>query len=229
MSIVLAVVVAFSPPIAAGVMPPDAAHAPETRTHEGIPSFAATSDGGRMWATWYASPTGGEDSNNYIVLATSVDNGRNWREVFVYDPDGEGPLRAFDPEIWVAPDGRFRWTWTERVSPLAAECTDKYAGVFADPKADRLMMAEFDAEKEPNVATLSSPGAVREIARGVMMCKPTVLKNGDWLLPVSHWGEAPSACVYASVDGGRTFVGGYGVRLDCHRYNERPKHLKVGF
>lgn len=23
--------------------------------------------------------------------------------------------------------------------------------------------------------------------------------------------------------------GGYRVRLDCHRYNERPKHLKVGF
>jgi len=21
----------------------------------------------------------------------------------------------------------------------------------------------------------------------------------------------------------------YRVRLDCHRYNERPKHLKVGF
>ena len=67
---------------------PDAAHAPGTRTHVGIPSFAASSANGRMWATWYASPTGGEDSNNYLVLATSEDGGRNWREVLVYDPDG---------------------------------------------------------------------------------------------------------------------------------------------
>ena len=209
----LAAVVAFALPIAAVVMPPDAAHAPETRTHEGIPSFAASHTSGRMWVTWYASPTGGEDSNNYLVLATSMDDGKSWREVLVYDPDGEGPLRAFDPEIWVAPDGRLRWTWSERMSPLAAKCKNKYAGGSANPKNDRLMMVELDAEKEPNVAVLSSPGAVREIARGVMMCKPTVLKNGDWLLPVSHWGEAPSACVYASIDGGRTFVERGGVTL----------------
>ena len=213
MSIVLAVVVvAFSPPIAAGVMQPDAAHAPETRTHEGIPSFAASPSNGRMWATWYASPTGGEDSNNYLVLATSADDGKSWREVLVCDPDGEGPLRAFDPEIWVAPDGRFRWTWTERVSPLAAECTDKYVGVFADPKADRLMMAEFDAEKEPNVATLSSPGAVREIARGVMMCKPTVLKNGR---PGEPGKGRSDMTAYLSVDDGKTWP--YSLVLDAGR------------
>ena len=192
---------------------PDAAHAPGTRTHEGIPSFAASSANGRMWATWYASPTGGEDSNNYLVLATSEDGGRNWREVLVYDPDGAGPLRAFDPEIWVAPDGRLRWTWTERVSPLAAEAKNKYAGCGADPKNDRLVMAELDADVEPDVGALASPGNVREIARGVMMCKPLVTKNGDWILPVAHWGEAPSACVYASNDGGRTFVERGGVTL----------------
>ena len=212
-TLLFATAVALSLPLVAGVMSPDAAHAPWTRTHEGIPSFAASPSNGRMWATWYASPTGGEDSNNYLVLATSADDGKSWREVLVCDPDGEGPLRAFDPEIWVAPDGRLRWTWTERMSPLAAKCANKYAGGCADPKNDRLMMVELDAEKEPNVAALSSPGAVREIARGVMMCKPTVLKGGDWLLPVSHWGEAPSACVYASVDGGRTFVERGGVTL----------------
>ena len=212
-TLLFATAVALSLPLEAGAMSPDAAHAPGTRTHEGIPSFAASPASGRMWATWYASPTGGEDSNNYLILATSTDDGKSWREVIVYDPDGEGPLRAFDPEIWIAPDGRLRWTWTERVSPLAAEAKSKYVGCWADPKNDRLMMAELDAEKESGIAMLSLPGAVREIARGVMMCKPTVLKNGDWLLPVSHWGEAPSACVYASIDGGRTFVERGGVTL----------------
>jgi len=36
------------------------------RTFQGIPSLAR-SPGGRLWAVWYASPSGGEDRNNYII------------------------------------------------------------------------------------------------------------------------------------------------------------------
>ena len=189
---------------------PDAAHAHATRTHEGIPSIAVSAKNGRMWCTWYASPTGGEDSNNYVILATSADDGRTWKEVLVADPDGVGPVRAFDPEVWIAPDGRLRWTWSERVAPLAATLKDKYAGAGASPKNDRLMMVELDAEHEPRANALPKP---RQIARGVMMCKPTVLMDGTWLLPVSHWYEAPSACVVASTDGGKTFTERGGVTL----------------
>lgn len=188
--------------------PPDAAHARSTRRHEGIPSLAVSAKNGRMWCTWYGGPTAGEDSNNYVVLATSADGGTTWREVLVADPDGEGPVRAFDPEVWIAPDGRLRWTWSERVAPLAAESSNAYSGCAADPKNDRLMMAELDAENTP----AGSP-EVRDIARGVMMCKPTVRADGTWLLPVSHWYEAPSACVVASADGGKMFTERGGVTL----------------
>ena len=50
-----------------------------------------------------------------------------------------------------------------------------------------------------------------------MMYKPTVLADGTWLFPVAHWGEAPSASVYASVDGGRTFEERGGVTLPQER------------
>ena len=80
------------------VAPPDAEHSAATRRHTGIPSVAVAK-GGRLWVTFYGSPTGGEDSNNYCTLATSADGGRSWADVLVADPDGLGPKRAFDPEI----------------------------------------------------------------------------------------------------------------------------------
>ena len=198
----------------AAVIAPDAEHAVSTRRHEGIPSVAVSERNGRMWCTWYAGPTAGENADNYVVLATSADGGENWREVLIADPDGRGPVRAFDPEIWLAPDGRLRWTWTERVAPLTSATDDLFAGAKADAAQDRLMCVELGAEDEPDAASLAAP---RQIARGVMMCKPTVLKDGTWLFPVAHWREAPSACVYASRDGGKTFVELGGVTLPQKR------------
>ena len=186
---------------------PDAAHSAASRRHTGIPSLAVA--GGRLWVTYYGSPTGGEDSNNYCVLTTSADGGETWTDALVADPDGEGPVRAFDPEVWASPDGRILWTWTDRVAPLAAVATNANAGGLADPKKDRLMCLDFDARRVP-----SAQGLVpRQLARGVMMCKPAVLSDGTWLFPSAHWYEAPSACFYASADRGASFALRGGVTL----------------
>jgi hypothetical protein len=172
-------------------------HHVNNRAHVGIPSVAVSPKNDRMWATWYAGVTPGEDSNNYVVLATSADRGQTWKEVLIADPDGLGPKRAFDPEVWVAPDGLLRWTWTERVAPLQAECDSAYAGCGADPRNDELMMTTLSAEDEPSGA----PPAPVRIGRGVMMCKPIVAADGRWLFPVAHWREEPSACILSTTNG----------------------------
>lgn len=201
---------AFLPlPVFGGYLsPPDMGHSAESRRHTGIPSVAVAPNG-RLWVAWYGSPTGGEDSNNYCTLATSDDNGRSWRDVVVADPDGSGPKRAFDPEVWISPQGKLVWTWTERVSPLAAESPFANAGCLADPKDDRLMCVEMASDSLP-CPPYPEP---RQIARGVMMCKPAVAGDGTWLFPVAHWTEAPSACFYASTDCGKTFSFRGGVTL----------------
>ena len=188
-----------------------------SRRHEGIPSIAVSPANGRMWVTWYASATGAEDAGNYAILSTSADGGKTWREVAHADPDGDGPLRAFDPELWISPDGKLRWFWTERIAPVSTAGADPYAGAKASAAEDRLMMATLDAEREPD----ELPVAVR-IARGVMMCKPIVLRDGAWLLPVANWQEERSSGFVRSDDGGRTFryLGGASMPKEDREFDE---------
>ena len=103
----------YTPPKYIG--PPLPLHAETNRAFQGIPSMAVT-PGGRLWVTWYAGPTPGEDHNNYVILYTSGDNGATWQTVLVVDPDQTGPVRAFDPQIWMAPDGKLRLAWAQSES-----------------------------------------------------------------------------------------------------------------
>ena len=192
------------------VKAPTAEYAPETRKISLVSSVAISPSGNRMWATWYAGITDGEDSNNYCVLATSVDGGDSWKEVLIADPDGKGPYRDFDPEVWVAPDGKLRWTWTER--PTLLRTDDKKTRYPDRPhglESDCLTMLTLDAETEP-VAPFPKAQAV---GVGVMMCKPVALKSGRWLFPSAHWRVEKSAHVYATDDCGQTFVDVGGATL----------------
>ncbi len=198
-------------PLARGAEPePDAAleappvvvetgseYAPDTRPFQGIPGIAAA-PGGRLWATWYGGGPS-EGPENYVMLATSADGGTTWSGVkLVIDPPG--PVRAFDPVLWVDPAGKLWLFWAQGWSHW-----DGRAGVWA------IMTEEPDAE-DPK---WSEP---RRLCDGIMMNKPTVLASGEWLLPVAIWGKAGNSRhrnfdltdrgprVVVSEDGGKTFA-----------------------
>ena len=175
------------PLLPAKVFPPDAYHGVDNRAHVGISSLAVSPRTGRMWATWYGGVTPAEDHNNYCVLSTSADGGKTWKEVLVADPDGGRPRRTFDPEVWISPDGKLRWTWADRDGSGSVN--------------DQLWMLTLDAESEPS-ADVPPP---QYVGSGVMMCKPLLLSNGTWLFPLAKWQQEMSSCVYASDDGGKTF------------------------
>ncbi|MDR1879906.1 MAG: glycoside hydrolase [Tannerellaceae bacterium] len=175
-------------------------YAEGNRKFTGIPSFAITA-GGRMWATWYAGMTPDEDDNNYVVLATSGDGGDTWEEVLVVDPDGKGPVRAFDPELWISPDNTLWLFWAQAV---------KHDGSVSGVWTIRTKEVE---RKNP---VWSSP---ERLTDGIMMCKPTVLSNGDWVLPVSTWMTAESAKAVVSTDRGKT----WNVRGAC----DIPEHERT--
>ena len=146
-------------------------YSPQSRKFTGIPSMAV-SPNGRMWATWYAGVMAGEDNNNYVVLSTSADGGNTWEEVLVIEPDGEGPLRAFDPQLWIAPDYSLWFFYAIG----GRRNTD-------DP-VETWFMRTDDPDNKNAVWSIQ-----RILSSGVMMNKPTVLNSGEWLFPVAHWGD----------------------------------------
>ncbi|MEY4686487.1 MAG: hypothetical protein RIR76_510 [Verrucomicrobiota bacterium] len=200
---------------------PGAAYGAATRPFQGIPGMAR-SPGGRLWATWYAGGTD-EGPDNYVALATSTDDGRTWSEIqAVIDPPGD--VRAYDPTLWIDPQGRLWWFYAQ-----SFRWWDGRAGVWAV------------TTDEPDKA---SPrwSAPRRLADGIMMNKPTVLRNGDWLLPISIWTQEPAkdpkharyvpapnrkwdaarvgAHVYRSADRGATFSQVGSVRIPGPLFDE---------
>ncbi|MCS6851737.1 MAG: glycoside hydrolase [Gemmataceae bacterium] len=180
-------------------------HAPTNRAFQGIPSLAVAPRG-RFWATWYAGVTPAEDQNNYVVLATSGDGGKSWQEVLTVDPDGPGPARAFDPELWVSPDGRLFFFWAQ----MDRTRRDTQLGVWL------LETTEPDAAQP----TWLQP---RRLGDGVMMCKPITLSTGEWVLPISRWRDHDhSAQMVVSRDRGKTWTvrGGCNVPRAVRNYDE---------
>ncbi len=185
--------------------PPLPEHAVTNRAFQGIPSLAVA-PGGRLWATWYAGVTPGEDSNNYVVLSTSGDGGATWTEVLIVDPDAAGPIRSFDPEVWISPDRRLFFSW----SHMDKSRHDVELGVWC------IETGEPDAANP----AWSKP---RRLNDGVMMCKPLVLSSGEWLLPISTWREHDnSAQMIVSADAGKTWSlrGGCNVPVADRQFDE---------
>lgn len=163
---------------------PGSEYSDSVRMFQGIPGLERSANG-RLWACWYGGGTG-EDRFNYIMLVTSEDDGKMWSSLkLVLDPDGDGPVRAFDPCLWHDPAGRLWLFWAQRADGVMPQ-------LFA--------MSTGDASVADPV--WSKP--VR-IADGIMMNKPTVAADGGWLLPTALWKREGSSRVVRSADQGKTW------------------------
>ncbi|QDT27911.1 BNR/Asp-box repeat protein [Gimesia panareensis] len=153
---------------------PGPEYADNTRMFQGIPGMERAANG-RLWALWYAGGTG-EGELNYVVLVTSGNDGKTWSgPKVVIDPPG--PVRAYDPTLWRDPSRRLWLFWAQ-----SYRWWDGRSGVWA--------ITTDDADKEN--PTWSAP---RRLCNGIMMNKPTVLSNGDWLLPVAVWKQPAKASI----------------------------------
>lgn len=165
------------------LLEPGPEYGDRVRRFQGIPGIERAANG-RLWATWYGGGRG-EDRYNYVLLATSGDDGRTWtKPLLVVDPDGDGPVRAFDPCLWHDPGGRLWLFWAQRPGGTAA------LWAIATDQSDR------------QDAAWSAP---RFLADGILMNKPLVASDGRWLLPVANWHHEGSCGVVASADQGRTW------------------------
>lgn len=145
---------------------PGVEYSAERRLWQGIPGIERTQQG-RLLATWYS---GGETEGpeNYVLLVSSDDDGGTWSNPFlVIDPPF--PVRAFDPVLWHDPKGVLWWFWSQSYGLF-----DGRAGVWA-------------VRCSNSSASTLSWSEPRRLFDGVMMNKPTVLRNGTWLASGAVW------------------------------------------
>ena len=95
--------------------------------------------------------------------------------------------RAMSANVWIDPQGRLWLFWGQSVG-----LQDGRFGVWA------IVTDDPDAA-EPKWS------APRRLGDGILLNKPTVFENGDWLLPASVWKADNSINVLASSDQGKTF------------------------
>ena len=160
------------------------------RLYQGVPGLARDAKSGRLWATWYSGGRG-ESKENYVVVVTSGDDGVTWTEpVLVIDPPNT--VRTSDSCLWTTPDGRLLLFYTQ--NEAAKQLHDGRWGVW------------FTFCEQPGRADSTWTKPVR-MCDGIMLNKPTVLRDGTWLLPVAHWyNRAHGAGIVRSRDAGRTYT-----------------------
>lgn len=133
----------------------------ENRLWQGIPSIEVTKRG-RIFVTFYSGETA-ETLGNYAVLVKTDDQKTFSEPIAVAFEEGH---RCYDPCLWIDPMGRLWFTWS--CAPEQAV----YGVVCDDPDADILRWS-----------------AVKRIGNDVMMNKPIVRKNGEWLFPIAVWAK----------------------------------------
>lgn len=169
-------------------------YADESRIFQGIPGIEV-SQGGHYFIVFY---TGGatEGNGNFLLLYRSSDGNDYGKAFIAVIPPAEN-VRCYDPCLWISPDRKLNLFWAQSCGWYDGRC-GVWRSVCDDPDAEVLHFSEPE-----------------RIANGVMMNKPTVLKNGSWLLPCAVWGCCNSefnylpserfSNVYRSTDGGKTF------------------------
>jgi hypothetical protein len=164
------------------------------RLYQGVQGIARDDKSGRLWATWYSGGRG-ESKENYVVVVTSHDDGVTWTEpVLVIDPPNN--VRTSDSCLWTTPDGRLMLFYTQ--NDATKHLHDGRWGVW-------LSVCE-----QPDRADSAWSKPIR-ICDGLMLNKPTVLRDGAWLLPVANWyNRTHGAGIVRSTDHGKTYswIGG---------------------
>lgn len=175
---------------------------------------------GRLWACWVGN---GDNPNGFFMLATSDDDGATWSKTRLVidptDPPHAPQRRALVGNLWTDPLDRL-WLFF-----------DQSLGYFDGRAGDWFIRCD-----NPDAADPEWTKPVR-FADGCTLNKPTILANGDWLLPVSLWPREvirPAllkeahhdldpirmANVFASTDQGKTWQRRGGVAVPETNFDE---------
>jgi predicted neuraminidase len=142
---------------------------------------------GRLWGCWTGT---GDKKDGYFLLATSEDGGATWSKprlaVGARMELAQKLSGALVGNLWTDPKGRLWLFFDQQLGDARERITNWFIRCDDPDSAD---------------PSWSQPV---QFAEGCTLNKPTVLKSGDWLLPVSDW-QKKTARVFASTDEGASW------------------------
>ena len=169
---------------------------------------------GRLWAAWVGN---GDSPNGFFMLSSSDDGGKSWSKPRVVIDPADGNFESNGSQIAYTRRALVGNLWTDPLGRLWC-FSDQSLGYFDGRCGDWYIRCD-----DPDAAEPVWTKPVR-FADGCTLNKPTVLGNGDWLIPVSLWtrdrisGPGTSkeahhdldairmANVFASTDHGKTWT-----------------------
>lgn len=168
---------------------PGPEYASDTRSWQGIASIEKTGD--RIWAAWYTGGKAEPDPNNYSVLAYSDDNGETWVDPALVIVNEHSEVVTGDPQFWTDPSGTL---WI-----IILQRGDRYNGTCC---------AWYITCENPNSETPDFSEPKLMTSAGIVRNRPTVLQNGEWLVPVMSFTDngGNNAPILSSVDKGNTWT-----------------------
>ena len=141
---------------------------------------------GRIWGCWTGT---GDKPDGYFLLATSDDGGESWSKprlaVGARMEAAQKVSGALVGNLWTDPKGRLWLFFDQQLGDPQKRITNWF------------MRCDDPDAAEP---VWSEPVMFTE---GCTLNKPTILKDGTWLVPVSDW-QKKTARVFESTDEGVT-------------------------
>lgn len=125
---------------------------------------------GRIWACWVG---GGDNEDGFFVLSTSDNDGKTWSKprmvIDPHDKNLEDKRRALVGALWTDPLGRL-WLFFDQAMTYYDGRAGNWFTICENPDSD--------------TPTWSKP---ERIWHGATLNKPSILKDGTWVLPISLW------------------------------------------
>lgn len=180
------------------------------RVWQGIPGIERASNG-RLWAAWYSGGTGEGRDGNYVLVATSNDDGLSWSDPVVVIKGPTDQSRIGDPLPWIDPTGKL-WIFYRQVTP-AEEGVVGFFGTCA-------ICTDSPEEADPDWTR-----PVFIYGGGTLFGKPLVRSDGAWVAPFflhTTNPEIKETCTLISTDKGEdwNYLGGTTVPAEERSYSE---------
>ena len=203
--------------------PPYHKHRINLRVFQGCPQVEVSA-GGRLWATWFGSNVQAERApfhkGQFSVISTSADDGKTWKEVFVFDPSELLGGGASDPMLWKDSQDNIRFIGLRNIDFKGQDefATSAWEFTMLDPENEHTPWSEPRLLGNKNISVM----------KPLIFPDGTVMRSMDDFKLVGIPDKVRIRFLKEDVDGSPIFVSEFPIDNDAGFAEQMPIIRKDG-